>query len=47
MRTPGRAATDNVFAFRTAEAQGLRELYLLMMAEMAGMTFGRGWRGYY
>jgi hypothetical protein len=47
MRATGRTATNNVFAFRTTEAQLLRELYLLMMAEMAGMTFGRGWRGYY
>jgi hypothetical protein len=47
MGATGRSATDNVFDFRTPEAQGLRELYLLMMAEMAGMTFGRSWRGYY
>jgi hypothetical protein len=47
MGATGRTPTDNVFAFRATEAQGLRELYLLMMAEMAGMTFGRGWRGYY
>ena len=44
--TPGRMG-DNVIPFRSIEDMILRELYLLMMMEFMGMTFGRSWRGYY
>jgi hypothetical protein len=38
---------DNVIPFRTSDETLLREVYLLLMMELMGMTFGRGWRGYY
>jgi hypothetical protein len=45
--TTGRAMPDNVLLFRPRGEMLMREVYLLLMMEMAGMTFGRGWRGYY